>query len=53
MTYKALEQKDKASERFQKVVEGKEYSVREPMFQLITAEQLTLIRTDMRQGKRG
>jgi len=53
MTHKALEQKDKASERFQKAVEGKENSVRESMFQLIAAEQMTLMRTDMSQGKHG
>ncbi len=45
MTYKALEQNDKASERFQKAVEGKASTARESMFQLIAAEQITLIRT--------
>lgn len=44
MTYKALEQNDKASERFQKVVEGKANTARESMFQLIAVEQMTLIR---------
>ena len=43
MTYKALEQNDKANERFQKVVEGKAKTARESMFQLIAAEQMTLI----------
>ncbi len=44
MTYKAVEQNDKASERFQKAVDGKANTARESMFQLIAAEQITLIR---------
>ena len=44
MTYKALEQNDKANERFQKVVETKANTARESMFQLIATEQMSLIR---------
>lgn len=45
LTYKALDQNDKASERFQKVIDGKDNTARESMFQLIASEQTTLIRT--------
>ena len=43
MTYKALEQNDKANERFQKAVEGEAKTARDSMYQLIAAEQMTLI----------
>lgn len=45
LTYKALDQNDKASERFRKVVDGKDKTARESMFQLMASEQMTLIRT--------
>jgi tetratricopeptide (TPR) repeat protein len=44
ITFKALDQTDKAVERFQKAIEGKAKTARESMFQLIAAEQINLIR---------
>ncbi|MCJ7568277.1 MAG: hypothetical protein MUO58_12125 [Anaerolineales bacterium] len=44
MTFKALDQNDKAGERFQKAVEGQANTARESMFQFIAAKQITLIR---------